>query len=81
MLQFCRNTYNCKPAFSVPSKTIKALNFRGQNKDVFIIVRRQLDDSLIYRGPARLTSGPEICSGNAIKKLTPGERIRVSIRR
>ncbi len=68
-----------KPAFEVPELIANALDVRSGSPISVIITRPT--GKLLYQGAARLTSGTEVCSGDAIKPLTRGEQIRVWISR
>lgn len=79
-MRFQRHTYNCIRGFSVPSHIYQTLKLRSRNRNVFVIIKHQANSTRDYRGPARLTSGPEIRSGAAVKNLRRHEPINVFIR-
>ena len=71
------HVYNCMCGFQVPVPFAQQLGI-GDRNNVNIEIRRQ--SAIVYRGQARLTSGTEIRSGDAVKKLRPGEWITVIFR-
>lgn len=75
---FSARVYNCLRGFQVPWPIAKQIGvWSTRKKDVDLVIKR--GRGRVYCGPARLTSGTEIRSGKAVKRLKCGERIRVTI--
>jgi hypothetical protein len=69
--------YKCMRGFHVPWRTARLLNV--WSKDTVDLQIRRPKGKLVYRGLGRLTSGTEIRTGKAVRRLRRGETITVTI--
>ena len=76
-VSFLTAVYSSKPAFDVPKDVAKVLGVGNKSRVVINVIGP--NGAPVYYGPARLTSGTEVCSGparTALKKLL-GKQITV----
>jgi hypothetical protein len=71
--------WNCMRAFQVPREVMNSLGLWSKRDAVRITIRRR--GHVLYKGHARLTSGSEVRSGNAVKGLRVGELIALTVSR
>ncbi len=71
--------WNCMRAFQVPREVMNSLGLWNKKDAVRITIRRR--GRILYKGLARLTSGSEVRSGRAVKRLRVGEQIIVTVSR
>lgn len=71
--------WNCMRAFQVPREVMNSLGLWSKRTAVRITIRRR--GRVLYKGLARLTSGSEVRSGNAVKGLRVGEQIVLTVSR
>ena len=71
--------WNCMPAFQVPREVMNSLGLWNKRNAVRITIRKR--GHVLYKGLARITSGSEVRSGEAVKRLRLGEQIVLTVSR
>ena len=79
---FAVDTYESKQGLNVPKDIVALLGLKSDNNDRDIALTvASPTGNIVFHGIGRLTSGTEICSGDAIKNLPLHERVIVTASR
>jgi len=77
IVTFNTDVYDSRPWFQVPRAVARLLGVKS--RDTIAVDIKRTDGTLIYYGLAKLDSGTEVYDAHISRRLTRGEKIRVTV--